>query len=156
MWSFEGDADMEKKGRIAGSAMGRFLYRWANLSLRVIAPSAYADKRRLTPEIHRMYLDRFPDRWSREAVLWTLARSLLQSSGYYDTLWRQRDGLRGRPALIVWGMKDSAFRPHVLARWREALPSATVVEIADAGHWPHEEQPDRVVKALKELLAKPV
>jgi haloalkane dehalogenase len=152
MWSFEGDADMQKKGRIAGSALGRFLYRWANFSLRVITPSAYADKRRLTPGIHRMYLDRFPDRWSREAVLWTLARSLLDSSGYYETLWQQRDALRGRPALIVWGMKDTAFRPHLLARWRDALPSATVAEIADAGHWPHEEQAEEVVAVFQQFL----
>jgi pimeloyl-ACP methyl ester carboxylesterase len=49
-------------------------------------------------------------------------------------------------------MKDTAFRPNQLARWREVLPSARVVEIADAGHWPHEEEPGRVVAALREFL----
>src|SRR5688572_17991266 len=53
MWSFAGDRDLEGKARIAGSALGRLLYRWANLSLRVIMPSAYGDKRKLTPAIHR-------------------------------------------------------------------------------------------------------
>lgn len=152
MWSFAGDRDMESKGRVAGSALGRFLYRWANLSLRVIVPSAYADRRKLTPAIHRQYLDRFPDRWSRGAVLWPLARALLGSSGFYDSLWQGRAGLHGRPALIVWGMKDTAFRPHHLARWKEALPDARVVEVDDAGHWPHEETPDQVVNALGEFL----
>jgi len=156
MWSFEDDAGMAKKARIAGSPAGRFLYRWANLSLRVVMPSAYGDRRALTPAIHRQYLDRFPDRWSRDLVLWTLARALLQSSAYYDWLWRQREKLRGLPALIAWGMKDSAFGPALLERWRSALPDARVVEIPGAGHWPHEEAPDEVVAALGEFLSSKI
>jgi len=153
MWSFAGDRDMEGKARIAGSAMGRFLYRWANFSLRTLMPGAYGDRTKLTPEIHRQYLERFLDRDSRGEVLWALARSLLGSSAFYDALWRERDKLANRPALIVWGMKDSAFRPNQLARWRTALPAAKVVELENAGHWPHEEEPDRVIAALEDFLA---
>jgi haloalkane dehalogenase len=152
MWSFADDRDMVRKARIAGSGVGRFLYRWANLSLRTIMPSAYGDKTKLTLAIHRQYLDRFPDRESRGMVLWPLARDLLGSGAFYDSLWRDRERLADRPSLIIWGMKDSAFRPNQLARWREVLPSARVVEIPDAGHWPHEEQPNRVVAALREFL----
>ena len=152
MWSFADDPDMRRKAAIAGSAFSRFLYRWANLSLRVILPSAYGDRRKLTPEIHRQYLERFPDRRSRGTVLWTLARSLLGSSAHYDALWSRRARLHDRPALVIWGMRDSAFRPRQLARWREALPHARVVEIAGAGHWPHEEAPDEVVAALRAFL----
>jgi haloalkane dehalogenase len=155
MWSFTGDPEMESKGRVAGSELGRFLYRWANLSLRVIAPSAYADRKKLTPAIHRQYLDRFPDRWSRGAVLWPLARALLGSSAYYESLWREHERLNSVPTMIVWGMKDSAFRPTQLERWRAALPAARVVEVEDAGHWPHEERPDRVIDALQNFLNEP-
>jgi hypothetical protein len=91
MWSFTGEPAMEKNARIAAGPLGRFLYRWANLSLRVILPSAYGDKSKLTPQIHRQYLERFPDRWSRGVVLWTLAKSLIGSSQYYNSLWEQRD-----------------------------------------------------------------
>lgn len=151
MWSFRGDRGMETKGRIAGGALGRFLYRWANLSLRVIAPSAYGDRRRLTPEIHRQYLDRFSDRWSRAAVLWPLARALNGSAGFYDSLWERRERLAEIPTLVIWGMKDSAFQPYQLDRWRRALPHARVVEIADAGHWPHEEKPGEVIAAIRSV-----
>jgi haloalkane dehalogenase len=152
MWSFAGDPAMERNGRIAGSPLGRFLYRWANLSLRVITPSAYGDRRKLTREIYRQYLERFPDRWSRGAVLWPLAQAILGSSAYYETLWQHRARLRGCPALIVWGMKDPAFQPSQLARWREVLPDAHVVELAGAGHWPHEEEPERVIDELIDFL----
>jgi haloalkane dehalogenase len=151
MWSFAGDREMEKKGRFAGGRFGRLLYRWVNFSLRVLTPYAYGDRRKLTPEIHRQYLDRFPDRWSRGAVLWPLAQALLGASDYYDSLWRERERLLGRPALIVWGMKDRAFPPQHLARWRQVLPAARVVEL-EAGHWPHEELPDRVADAMREFL----
>ena len=153
LWSFAGDRDMELKGRVAASPVTRWLYRRANMSLTIITPQAYADRAKLTPEIHRQYLERFPDPWSREAVLWTLARELLGSSRYYDGLWQARDKLTGRPALIVWGLKDTAFGPHLLARWKTALPSARVAALDKVGHWPHEEAPERVVAELREFLA---
>jgi pimeloyl-ACP methyl ester carboxylesterase len=153
MWSFAGDCEMERNGRVAASPFGGFLYRWANFSLRVITPYAYADRSKLTPQIYRQYLERFPDRWSRGAVLWALARALLGSSQYYDSLWSERERLRGWPALILWGMKDPAFRPYQLARWRQVLPSARVAEFENAGHWPHEEAPDRVILEMRDFLS---
>ncbi len=153
MWSIADDPSMASKARFGGSAIGRLLYRHANFSLRVLMPYAYGDKRRLTPEIHRQYLDRFPDAWSRGTVLWQLAAALLGSSAHYDRLWQQRAALADRPSLIVWGLKDRAFPPPFLARWREALPAARVVEIPSAGHWPQEEAPDEVLRAMRSFLA---
>ena len=154
MWRFDGDPDMRKKARLAGSAFGRFLYRRFNFSLRVITPSAYGDRRKLTPDIHRQYLSVFPDASSREKVLWALARGLLGESAFYDSLWQQRDRLREIPALIIWGMKDSAFRPSQLERWKSALPDAEVVALPEAGHWPHEEDPQTVARAIAEFAAR--
>lgn len=156
MWSFAGDAEMTSRGRIAGGAFGRFLYRHVNASLRLLMPSAYGDKRKLTPEIHRQYLDRFPDAWSRGAVLWPLAHGLLGSSAFFENLWQRREKLRGRPALIIWGMKDSAFRPHQLVRWQDVLPEAEILHLPDAGHWPHEEEPQAVIDRIGEFLGGPV
>ncbi|MEW5916714.1 MAG: alpha/beta fold hydrolase [Gemmatimonadota bacterium] len=152
MWSFRGDRRMERAGRMAGGTIGRFLYRYANASQRIIMPSAYADRRKLTPEIHAQYLDRFADTWSRGAVLWPLAHALLGSSTFYDSLWKQRERLKAIPTLIIWGMKDSAFQPDLLQRWRDALPHAHVVELASAGHWPHEEDAEATRSALYVFL----
>jgi haloalkane dehalogenase len=152
MWSFAGDREMEKKARLAGGPLGRLLYRYLNVSLRLLMPASYGDKRHLTPAIHRAYLDRFRDAWSRGAVLWPLAHSLLASSAHYDAIWRSREVLQQRPALIVWGMKDRAFPPRYLEKWREALPAAEVVELPDAGHWPHEEASAEVLEHLRAFL----
>jgi haloalkane dehalogenase len=154
MWSFADDPapemrEMARRARMVSGGFGRFMYRRLNASLRLVTPSAYGDRRKLTRAIHSQYLAAFPDADSRERVLWALARALLGSSAFYDGLWQRRDQLAAIPTLIVWGMKDSAFRPSQLARWRTALPHATVVELAGAGHWPHEEEPARVLAEVR-------
>jgi haloalkane dehalogenase len=153
MWSFADDPEMAKRARMASGGLGRFLYRRLNASLRLITPSAYGDRRKLTKAIHRQYLAPFPNADGRERVLWALARALIGSSAFYDGLWQHRRRLAGVPTLIVWGMKDTAFRPHLLARWRRALPHAAVAELVGAGHWPHEEEPEAVIGALEPFLA---
>ena len=137
LWRFDDDADMRRKARIAGSGLGRFLYRRFNFSLKVLTPSAYGDRRKLTPEIHRQYLAVFPDADAREKVLWALARAMLGEGDFYESLWRQRARLRDLRTLIVWGLTDTAFRPSQLERWKGVLPGAEVVALPHAGHWPH-------------------
>jgi pimeloyl-ACP methyl ester carboxylesterase len=152
MWPLDDDAEIRRAARIAGGPIGKLLYEWANLSLNVIMPTAYADRQKLTAEIREQYLAPFSNRWSRGAVLWPLARALLGSSLFYDSLYQQRDRLRDVPTLIVWGTRDPAFKPHHLSRWRAIIPNAKVVEIP-VGHWPHEEDPKAVTTALTKFLS---
>jgi haloalkane dehalogenase len=152
MWSFADDAEMTKRARMVAGGLGKFLYRYLNASLRLVTPSAYGDKKKLTKAIHAQYLRVFPDADSRERVLYTLALALLGSSAHYEALWKRRASLAAIPTLIVWGLKDSAFRPSQLAKWRQAVPHAQIVELAEAGHWPHEEEPAAVVEALKKFV----
>lgn len=153
MWSIADDPAMARAARLLGGQFGRFVYERLNFSPRVIMPGAYADRKKLTPAIHRQYLAPFSDRWSRGAVLWTLARALLASSAHYEILWKRRERLRHVPMLIVWGTRDPAFKMDSLARWRQAAPHAQVVELP-VGHWPQEEAPRDVVAALKTFLGQ--
>jgi haloalkane dehalogenase len=152
MWPFDDDRAMRWKARLAGGSFMRWLYRRWNASLRLVMPSAYADRRRLTPAVHAQYLSVFPEPEVRERVLFALARSLRQSSPFFAGLWRRRERLRGVPVHIIWGMRDSAFPPALLERWREAVPEARVTRLAEAGHWPHEEQPREFGEALAVAL----
>jgi haloalkane dehalogenase len=151
MWPLDDDAEIRRAARIAGGPIGKLLYEWANLSLNVIMPTAYADRQKLTPEIREQYLAPFSNRWPRGAVLWPLARALLGSTPFYDSLYQKRDRLRDVPTLVVWGTRDPAFKPHHLSRWRAIIPNAKAVEIP-VGHWPHEENPDAVTRAVSEFL----
>ena len=153
MWPFDDDTLMRRRARIASGRIGRWLYRHANASLRLIMPSAYGNRRALTPEIHRVYLERFPDADSRERVLFALAQSLLGSSAFFASLWARRSTLTTVPMSLLWGMRDSAFQPPILERWRSTFPHARVHRFANAGHWPHEEEPAAFVAALQRAIA---
>ena len=152
MWPLSDDPAMVRVARVMGSGFGKFLYERLNFSPRVIMPGAYADRSKLSPAIHSQYLAPFPDRWSRGAVLWTLARALLASGDHYERLWNQRPSLADLPVLVVWGTRDPAFKPSALARWRTAVPHASVVELP-VGHWPQEEAPDDVILAIRAMLS---
>ncbi len=137
LWSLKGTSS-EKAGRLFSTAPGRFLYTRLNFSPRVMLPSAFGDRKKLTKRIHRQYLAPFGSPAERQGA-WAFARALVGSDAWYESLWQRRDRLARKPALLLWGMKDPAFGPAYLARWKEALPDARVMEFADAGHFVPEE-----------------
>lgn len=156
-WAPSSDRAMRRPARLIGGRLGRLAYRHLNFSQRVIMPSAFADKRRLTSAIHAQYLSVFPDADSRERVLFALARSLVSSEAFFSSLEQrmvaQGDSLAMVPTTLMWGMRDPAFGVDALKRWRRLLPHAQPKAFEDAGHWPHEEVPDAFVRVLRESLA---
>ena len=155
MWPFDEDPDMTRKGKLGGGAFGRFLYEYMNASLRLLMPSAYGDKSKLTKAIHQQYLEVFRDRDSRGRVLHALASALLGSRDFFASLYARADRLRTYPVLVIWGLKDSAFQPHQLAKWETLLPHAEVHRLESSGHWPHEEEPEIVTERIASFLKRP-
>lgn len=140
LWPLDDDPRIVRGSRIAEGPLGKFLYLHLNASPRWLVPAAFADRARLTRSVHKYYLAPFPDAASR-LPLRELARSLLGSSDWYDELRQRRERLRGKPTLLLWGMRDPTFGPAYLARWRDALPDAAVAELPDVGHFVPEEAP---------------
>jgi pimeloyl-ACP methyl ester carboxylesterase len=58
------------------------------------------------------------------------------------------------PLSFVWGMQDPISGGHVAARLHERHPRAQITELADVGHWPPLEAPDRVAAAISAALAR--
>lgn len=52
------------------------------------------------------------------------------------------------PLTFVWGMLDPISGAHMIERVHERIPRATVVELADVGHWPAIEAPEALLQAL--------
>jgi len=46
------------------------------------------------------------------------------------------------PTALIWGARDGVVSPAYAERYRAAIPGATLDVIADAGHFPHWEQPE--------------
>lgn len=146
-WPFTDDPSMRRPARLAGTGVFRWLYRHLNMSF-IIAKSAWGKGPR-PASMWRQYTQVFPDAESRERVLWALAKSLAGSTPFFASLWERRARLSKVPIHIIWGMRDTAFKPAVLIRLQEAWPHATVTKLIDAGHWPHEEEPEQCLGAVK-------
>ncbi|MGZ8814723.1 MAG: alpha/beta fold hydrolase, partial [Mycobacterium sp.] len=57
--------------------------------------------------------------------------------------------LGSKPALLVWGMKDFAFRPGPnLPRMRTAFPDHVLVELPNAKHYIQEDAPGPIAEAI--------
>ena len=151
-WPIDDDLKLARGARLLGGAAGRLLYRYANASQRLVMPSAYGDRRKLTTAIHQQYLEVCRDRGARVHVLHALAKALLGLRAFHQSLLDRLPSLRQVPTLLVWGMKDNAFQPYQLARWQALLPHADTVALEHAGHWPHEEEPARVIAAIEQFL----
>ena len=140
LWSLADDPQTARASRFLGGPVGRLLYTRFNVSPRVLLPALFADRRRLDAVVHRSYLQPFPDAASRMAP-WALAGALVGEGAWYEEQWGRVGRLAGTPALLAWGERDPAFGAEALARWRRALPDATVEAFPEAGHFVQEEAP---------------
>jgi pimeloyl-ACP methyl ester carboxylesterase len=52
------------------------------------------------------------------------------------------------PLRFIWGMLDPVSGAHMAERIRKRIPGASLVQLADVGHWPMLEAPARVRAAL--------
>lgn len=71
------------------------------------------------------------------------------STAFFESLWARRERLSNTPIHFIWGLADTAFTPAVLAKFRLAWPHASVTELPSAGHWPHEEEPERCLEEVR-------
>ncbi|MDB5531701.1 MAG: alpha/beta hydrolase fold protein [Hyphomicrobiales bacterium] len=56
------------------------------------------------------------------------------------------------PTLVVWGESDGLVPPAYGQRLAKALPQATFETIAEAGHFPHVEQPDQLAARIERFI----
>ncbi len=58
------------------------------------------------------------------------------------------------PALVIAGAQDTYISPLTLRETAAALPDAQYVELAETGHLPQFEAPERTARALAEFAAR--
>ncbi len=57
-----------------------------------------------------------------------------------------------RPTLIVWGMRDPALPPSVLASIERDIPHAKIVRLDDVGHFVPDEAPAELAQAIESFI----
>lgn len=151
MWSLAGNPQYERIGRMLAGPFGRFMYRRWNFSARVMLKAAWGDKAKLTKAIHDQYTRAFTSPAERQGTV-VFARELLSSAEWYDHLWQGRDAIARKPALLLWGMRDLAFREDSLARWEGLLENKTVHRFDTAGHFVQEEEAAAATRAVRDFI----
>lgn len=79
-----------------------------------------------------------------------LPKQILAASPLLQRLSREVPATLGaKPALLVWGMKDFAFKAALmLPRMRATFPDNVLVELPDANHYIQEDAPERIAAAI--------
>jgi haloalkane dehalogenase len=151
MWSLQGDPSFERPARIFNNALGKFAYTRLNFSAKIMIPAAWGDRRKLNRAIQQQYVKALPDPASRQGT-WVFLKELIGSSTWYEQLWKQRDQIQDIPALILWGMKDNAFKEKELTRWEHLFSSKQVIRYARTGHFVPEEEGQALVPIIQGFL----
>ena len=121
-----------------GSAGGRLAIVYGNAFARAVMPLAFGRPGRFDPAAHRHYL-RPASAPSERLGHWVFPKALIGEADWLARLWRQRTALAEKPALLVWGMRDPAFRIQELRRWQDVLPQARAYRLPSVGHYVPEE-----------------
>jgi pimeloyl-ACP methyl ester carboxylesterase len=110
-----------------------------------------ANPKGLPPEfVDKMYDDY--DRATRRTVL-KLYRATPNPGATAEQLGAAIATLH-KPALVVWGAKDPFIGVQYAERQREFFDVEDVVILPESGHWPFQDDPERVEQAMLPFLAK--
>lgn len=150
LWSSENDADYIKLKKVLKSPLLPFLYRYLNFSPRFILPQSFGDKR-LSKVLLKQYSKPFADKTQRNGAL-SFAKSLLNDQKWFEELWNKRNAISDKPTLFIWGMKDSVIKPHNLEKFQSGFTNFKTVQLETSGHFPQEEQPEKVTNVIFDFL----
>ncbi len=152
LWSSENDPDYIKLKKILKSPLLPFLYRYMNFSPRFILPKSFGDNKISTNTL-KQYTKPFADKTQRNGAL-AFAKSLLNDQDWFEKLWNKRYTIADKPTLFIWGMKDPVIKPHNLNKFLSGFSNSQTIKLETSGHFPQEEQPEKVERAIFEFVTE--
>lgn len=148
-WPIRHDRRTQAFSKVLGSQLfGGMLVRRADIFVELFMRGGVR-RRSLTPAERAMYKRPHPSPASREPVH-VMPREIL---GAHQLLTEAESGLTGlmdKPALIVWGDRDPAFRADSRTRWERIFPNHRTEILRGASHYIQEDAPDEIVAAIRE------
>jgi haloalkane dehalogenase len=133
--------------RVMGSPPMQYAILRRNFFVERLIPAGTATS--LSETVMNHYREVQPTPEARAGVA-RMPKEILAARPLLDRLAREvPDKLGGKPALLVWGMKDVAFRPGPnIPRMRTAFPDHVLVELPDAKHYIQEDAPELISEAI--------
>ena len=152
-WPVADDFHFKSFSFLMSSLVGQFLITRRNVFVSKVLPKAVGNKSVLRPEIMAHYRNAQPAPDARLASA-ALPGHIIGATGYLRSIWSDRSAFVQKPALILWGLKDMAFRQKELERWKSKLTNFESHEFEDCGHFLAEEAPRRLVAVLRSFLRR--
>lgn len=153
MWSVEGDPYYQRFSGFMGGAVGNFLIKNFNFFVNVLMKQVTGDISKLPKEVHQHYQKALATASERKGCS-VLPKEIIGSSSWLASLWEQRQLMADKPTLLLWGMKDIAFREAEMKRWQDLLGQAEIHRFEHLGHYLQEELGDELPELMAKFLAK--
>ena len=149
-WPVDGDPHFERFSAFFGGAVGRLLIRRLNLFVNLLLPLGVR-RHRLPRAVMRAYRRPFPKPSAREPTH-VFPREIRASAGFLREVAAGLPRLRDKPALLLWGNRDIAFRAQELTRFQRELPRHRTVVLEGAGHFIQEDAAPEIVGCVAALM----
>jgi haloalkane dehalogenase len=148
-WAWpKSDPGTQAFSRLLGGRIGGWLIMQRNFFVEHIIPAGVRRKR-LPAAVMNAYRGPFPTPQSRRPVH-VFPREILASRSFLADIESKLAVLGDRPALVVWGTKDFAFRAAERRRWEEVFPHHRTVLLDGAGHYIQEDAAQEIVAAIRD------
>ncbi len=136
---------------IMGGPVGRTLTRRFNFVPRFFFWRGFAQP--LEPDVRDAYLAPWRDPARRRPA--TIGpHQLIAASSYLREVEVNLPKIAARPALIVWGARDFAFRRTNRERFERTFPTHQTIVYEDASHFLQEDVGERIAEAFKAFRAE--
>jgi haloalkane dehalogenase len=140
------DGFMEMFSRFMGSPIGRYLCVERNFFVNGLIPAGVR-RHKLAPQVMEAYRGPFARKEDRRAT-YIFPREYLGSLDYLNRLEAAMPALKDRPALIVWGERDTAFRKAQRLKFEKLFARHQTIILKRAAHYIQEEAPEEIAAAI--------
>lgn len=148
-WAWpKSDLGTQLFSRLLGGPVGGWLILQRNFFVERIIPVGVRRKK-LPEAVMNAYRGPFPTPDSRRPVH-VFPREILASKAFLTEIESKLAGLGDRPALIVWGTSDFAFRAPERERWEQVFPQHQTVLLEGAGHYIQEDAAQDIVASIRD------
>jgi haloalkane dehalogenase len=148
-WAWpKSDPGTQVFSRLLGGPIGGWLILQRNFFVERIIPAGVR-RTKLPAAVMDAYRGPFPTPQSRRPVH-VFPREILASRTFLADIEGKLSVLSDRPALVVWGTKDFAFRAVERRRWEQVFPRHRTVLLDGAGHYIQEDAAQDIVAAIRD------
>lgn len=152
-WPVDTDRHFVRFSAMMSSWPMQFLIRHFNFFVTQVTPRAVGNPAILTKAVMAHYKNAQPDAESRAASA-ALPGYIIGATEWLRDIWDDRAAFAGKPALVIWGLKDIAFRRKELETWQAELKNCVAHELPECGHFLAEEAPDTVAAHMRSFMAR--